>query len=307
MKRSGWLRLTKRVAEVNSAEYSNGASRGDRGRGKEVAYATFGARSTRVGVFLVAGVCMVALFGPYFAPHSPVDLITLPGVGPGHEGLLLGSDYLGRDAWSRFLWGGRVLIGLAAASTVLAYVGGVSVGLGWAFNPRGVVGTFTTGVVDVLIAFPPLLFVLVVLSVGSRSIVMAGLAVAVSFAPRIARIVRGGASEIMATEYVEAAIARGEGTWWILFREVLPNLWPSILADFGVRLSASILIIASVGFLGLGQQPPAADWGLLISENRGEILLQPGAVIAPVIAIGLLSIGVNLIGDGFVRAIGRSG
>jgi peptide/nickel transport system permease protein len=187
----------------------------------------------------------------------------------------------------------------------MTYLVGVSVGLLAAFR-RGLVDAAIMAVLDVLLAFPPLLFVLIILTTGTHSVWLVAPAVAVIFAPRLARIVRGAALEIALREFVEAAVARGEKIGWVLFQEVLPSLWPTLLADLGIRFTASIIVIASVGFLGFGQQPPAADWGLMIGENRSGLVVQPWAVVAPVVAIALLTVGINLVGDGVVKVLGRS-
>lgn len=264
----------------------------------------FSARAARVGGAMVLVVVSVALLGPLVAPRDPAALVGAPFSAPG-EGAVLGTDYLGRDALSRFLWGGRTLLGVALLATALSYVVGVTVGLLAAARP-GAVDSAVTAIVDVLLAFPPLLFVLLVLATGTSSVWLVAPAVAMIFAPRVARIVRGAALQIAQSEYVEAAVARGEGTRWVLFREILPNLWPPLLADIGIRFTASIIVIASVGFLGFGQQPPAADWGMMIGENRSGIVAQPVVIIAPVVAIALLTIGVNLVGDAMLRVLGRS-
>jgi peptide/nickel transport system permease protein len=275
-----------------------------RRRGGAFARRALATTSARIGAVLLVGIVALAIFGPFFAPHSPSKLIGIPFSEPGH-GLLLGTDYLGRDAFSRFLWGGRVLLVLAVLSTLLAYVIGISVGLLAAFQ-RGFPDTVLMGGLDLALAFPPLIFVLVLLSAIGPKLWLVVVGVGLIFAPRVARIVRGAALDVVLHEFVEAAVARGERTAAILFREILPNLWPTILADFGIRLTGSVIVIASLSFLGFGEQPPAADWGLLIAENRSGILIQPWVVVAPVFAIALLTVGINLVADGVVRALGRS-
>lgn len=257
------------------------------------------------GLALVVAVVGVAVIGPFVAPHDPAALVAPPLGGPGQGGLLLGSDFLGRDVLSRFLWGGRSLLVMAVAATALAYFLGVSIGLLAAFK-RGATDVVLTAALDVMLAFPPLLFVLLLVTAGAQSKWSVVPAVAVIFAPRIARIVRGAALELATREFVEAAVARGERLRWTLFQEVLPNLSPTIVADLGIRFTASIILIASVGFLGFGEPPPAANWGTMIGENRQAILIQPWAVIAPVTAIALLTIGFNLVGDAVARMLGRS-
>jgi peptide/nickel transport system permease protein len=159
------------------------------------------------------------------------------------------------------------------------------------------------GLLDLVLAFPPIVFVLMLVSAVGSARWLVAVGVAAIFLPRVARIVRSAALGLTVQEFVEAAVARGERTSAILFREILPNLWPPILADFGIRLTGAVIVIASLSFLGFGQQPPAADWGSLINENRGAIETHPLVVIGPVLAIAALTVGVNLLADAFLRTI----
>jgi peptide/nickel transport system permease protein len=161
-------------------------------------------------------------------------------------------------------------------------------------------------IVDVVLAFPSIIFVLILVAgLGPRQWLLV-VAVACTHVPRVARVVRGAAQEMTGRGFVERAEARGERKTWIMFREILPNIWTPILADFGIRFSTSVILVASLGFLGFGLQPPAADWALMVNENRPGLTLQPYAVLCPVIALGLLTIAVNLLADGIARAAGRS-
>jgi ABC-type dipeptide/oligopeptide/nickel transport system permease subunit len=159
---------------------------------------------------------------------------------------------------------------------------------------------------DVLLAVPPLLFLLVLATGSGSNLTVLVLGVATVHVPSIARIVRAATQEVSTRGYVEAAVARGERTPALLAREILPNVLGTVLADAGIRLTASILILASVNFLGLGLQPPRADWALMISENRGGIGLQPWAVAAPALLIAFLTISVNLVADAVARSLGTS-
>jgi peptide/nickel transport system permease protein len=250
-----------------------------------------------VGVGLCAAVVAVGLLGPFFAPFAPDELIGAAYAKPSLDHVL-GLDYLGRDVLSRFLWGGRTALALAFLATLLGYAIGLPIGLIAAYRRR-----WTDQVLmranDVALAFPGLIFVLLLLSAFGSDVKLIVLAVALANAPRIARIVRASALEVVSLPYVEAARARGEPGYWVGGREIMPNIAAPILVDFGIRLTGSILLVAGVSFLGLGLQPPAADWGLMIAENRGGITIQPWAVVAPVLAIGLLTIGINLIIDGY--------
>ena len=250
-----------------------------------------------VGVGLCAAVVAVGLLGPFFAPFAPDELIGAAYAKPSLDHVL-GLDYLGRDVLSRFLWGGRTALALAFLATLLGYAIGLPIGLIAAYRRR-----WTDQVLmranDVALAFPGLIFVLLLLSAFGSDVKLIVLAVALANAPRVARIVRASALEVVSLPYVEAARARGEPGYWVGGREIMPNIAAPILVDFGIRLTGSILLVAGVSFLGLGLQPPAADWGLMIAENRGGITIQPWAVVAPVLAIGLLTIGINLIIDGY--------
>jgi peptide/nickel transport system permease protein len=258
----------------------------------------------RVG--LAASLLLVALIliGPLFAPYDPAAIAGLPFQRPS-SGFLLGTDGLGRDVLSRVLWGGRSIVGLALVATALAYLAGASIGLVAGYT-RSLVDPLLMRAMDVLLAVPPLLLLLVLATGAGPSLVVLVLGVATVHTPSIARIVRAATQQVAGRGYVEAALARGERTAAVLRREILPNILGTVLADAGIRLTASILILASINFLGLGRQPPAADWALMISENRGGITLQPWAVAAPALLIAFLTISVNLVADAVARSLGTS-
>jgi peptide/nickel transport system permease protein len=255
---------------------------------------------------LVGSLFLLALIavGPFFAPHDPAGIVGLPLQRPNAQ-FLLGTDGLGRDVLSRVLWGGRSIVGLAVLATALAYVIGASIGL-LAGYTRSLVDPLLMRAMDVLLAVPPLLFLLVLATGAGRSIPVLVFGVATVHVPSIARIVRAATQEVSTHGYVEAAVARGERVRAVLRREILPNVLGTVLADAGIRLTASILILASVNFLGLGLQPPRADWALMISENRGGFSLQPWAVAAPALLIAFLTISVNLVADAVARSLGTS-
>ena len=160
--------------------------------------------------------------------------------------------------------------------------------------------------VDVMLAFPPLLFLLVLITGAGTGVGVLVIGVAAIQAPGISRIVRTATLEVSVRGYVEAAVARGERAGAVIIREVFPNILAPVLVDAGLRFTYSILIIASVNYLGLGLQPPSSDWALMISENREYISLNVWAVLAPAAMIALLTIGVNLMGDAIARSLGRS-
>jgi len=258
----------------------------------------------RVGLAGSLLILALVVFGPFFAPHDPAAIAGIPLQRP-NGAFLLGTDTLGRDVLSRILWGGRSIVSLSLLATALAYLVGTAIGLVAGYS-RSIVDALLMRAMDVLLAVPPLLFLLVLATGAGRSkgVLVAG--VATVHVPSIARIVRSATQEVSVRGYVEAAVARGERTAAVLRREILPNILGTVLADGGVRLTASIIILAAVNFLGLGLQPPSADWALMISENRDGITLQPWAVAAPALLIAFLTIAVNLTADAVARSLGTS-
>jgi ABC-type dipeptide/oligopeptide/nickel transport system permease subunit len=261
--------------------------------------------SGKVGLGLLLLVLGIALLGPLFAPHGLATPIGAPGAKPS-SAAPLGTDYLGRDVLSRVLDGGRSVIWIATAATLLSYLLGISVGLVAGYR-RSVVDPLLMRGVDVLLAFPGLLILLLLVAALGTHIAVLIVGVAVVQLPPIARIVRTATLEVSTRGYVEAAQARGETTPAILRREILPNIAPVVLADIGIRFGYSIILVASVNYLGLGLAPPAADWGLMIAENQQYIVLNLWAVLAPAIMLALLTVCVNLLADAYVETLGRSG
>ena len=259
----------------------------------------------RAGALLLAIVVLLALVGPAFAPHSPIAPIGIPGAGPSASAPL-GLDFLGRDVLSRVLYGGRSTLLLGTAATALTYLVGVTIGLIAGYS-RSIADPLLMRTVDVFLSFPALLVMLLfVTAFGGGRGVLVGAVVIVLF-PGVARIVRTATLEVSTRGYVEAAVARGESTLAILRREILPNIVAPIVADVGIRFSWSIILIASVNYLGLGLAPPTADWGLMVSENREIISTNPLALLAPAAILAFLIIAVNLVGDAYVRQRRRSG
>ena len=261
-------------------------------------------RSGAIGLAIVLLVVAVAFLGRYVAPHDPTAPVGTPLTGPS-SAAHLGTDFLGRDVLTRLLYGGRSVIGLAAAATILAYAVGLAIGLVAGYS-RSKIDPLLMRTVDVMLAFPPLLFLLVLITGAGTGMGVLIVGVAAIQAPSISRIVRTATLEVSVRGYVEAAVARGERAAAVVLREVLPNILAPVLVDAGLRFTYSILIIASVNYLGLGLQPPSSDWALMISENREYISLNVWAVLAPAAMIGLLTIGVNLMGDAIARSLGRS-
>lgn len=257
-----------------------------------------------IGFALLVLVLGTAVLGPFLAPHSPTASIGIPFEGPSADALL-GYDGLGRDVLSRVLWGGRSVLALAGLATLLAYVVGGLVGLVAGYS-RSLLDSVLMRAVDVFISIPALLFILVLIAGAGTS--KAALVAGVAFvqAPLVARIVRTATLEQAVRGFVEAAAARGESTFAILRREILPNIVSPIAADVGLRFTYSIILVASVNFFGLGLQPPDADWALIISENRDGLALNPWVILVPAGLIALLTISLNLVGDAVARSLGHS-
>jgi peptide/nickel transport system permease protein len=256
---------------------------------------------TRIGLAIVAVVVLVALAGPLVAPHSPTEFVGAPNAAPGGDATF-GTDTLGRDVLSRFLHGGATVLWLAAAATLLGIAVGTAVGLVAAYARNWLDDVLMRGN-DVLLAFPQIIFVLLAVSALGPKLWLIVLTVGLTHAPRVARVIRGAALEVVERDFVKSAEAVGEKRWRIVFSELLPNVTSPLLVELGLRMTYSIGLVAGISFLGFGLQPPAADWGLMINENRLSITVQPWAVLLPVVAIGLLTVGTNLVTDGLSRAL----
>jgi peptide/nickel transport system permease protein len=258
----------------------------------------------KLGLALVLLIALLVVIGPHVAPSSPSEIVGTPFVKPTGSHLL-GTDFLGRDGLSRFLVGGGVLVVGALLATGLAYLVGIPIGMAAGYL-RGGVDLLAVGVSDLVISFPPIVFILVLLAGAGSGLAIVIVAIAAVYVPRIVRIVRSVTMEIATREFVEAAVARGERVPTILWRDILPNIWTPVLADFGIRLTGAVIVVSSLSYLGLGPPPPAANWGLMISENRLGALTQPWVVVVPAITIGIFAIGVNLVADAVARSVGRS-
>jgi peptide/nickel transport system permease protein len=256
---------------------------------------------TRVGLAIVVLLVLVALVGPLVAPHSPTEFVAIPNSPPSSDAIF-GADALGRDVLSRFLHGGATVLWISAAATLLGVVLGVVVGLIAAYARNWLDDVLMRGN-DVLLAFPQIIFVLLAVSAIGPKLWLIVLTVGLTHAPRVARVIRGAALEVVQRDFVKSAEVVGEKRWRIVFAEVLPNVTSPLMVELGLRMTYSIGLVAAISFLGFGLQPPAADWGLMINENRLSLTVQPWAVLLPVIAIGLLTVGTNLITDGLSRAL----
>jgi peptide/nickel transport system permease protein len=260
-------------------------------------------RSTegRIGVGLAAIVLFVIVFGRFFTPYNP-DALVGPNQAPPSSKYLLGTDTLGRDVLSRLLVGGTTIILIALGAVVLAWLLGAPLGMLGAYK-GGKLDAAITRTFDLLLALPPLLIVLCAIAgLGTSSLVLV-ITIMLVYLPRMGRLARGATQAVVTNEYVAAAQARGERTRAILFREVLPNIMAPTTADFALRITYAVIFVATLNFLGLGVQPPRADWGVMVAENRGFININPAATLAPAAAIALLSIALNLIADALTQHV----
>jgi peptide/nickel transport system permease protein len=255
---------------------------------------------TRIGLALVGLIVAIAVFGPLVAPNSPTEFVAPPNSGPS-SAAVFGADALGRDVLSRFLHGGLTVLWMALAATAVGIVVGTLVGLVAAYSRNWLDDVLMRGN-DVLLSFPQIIFVLLAVSALGPKLWLIVLTVGFTHAPRVARVMRGAAQQVVERDFVMAAEVVGEKRWRIVVGELLPNVTSPLLVELGLRMTYSIGLVAAVSFLGFGLQPPTADWGLMINENRLSITVQPWAVFLPVLAIGLLTVGTNLITDGIARA-----
>jgi peptide/nickel transport system permease protein len=255
---------------------------------------------TRIGLALVLLLVFIAIFGPHLAPFGPTDFAGAPNQTRGGD-LRFGADQLGQDVWSRFLYGGRSILVLSVLATVIGLVLGTVLGLVSAYA-RNWLDDLLMRTSDVLLSFPSIMLALVVIgTVGPKSWLIV-LAVALTTMPRVARVLRGAAVTIVERDFIGAAEALGTPRWRILAREVLPNVTSPLVVEASLRLTYAVGLVAALAFLGFAPDPNAADWGLMINENRTALTVQPWGVVLPAIAIALLTIGTGLIGDGLARA-----
>lgn len=255
-----------------------------------------------VGTGITALVVLVAVLGPLLAPYGQNEVAGVPF---GTDDGLLGNDYLGQDVFSRLLNGGRAILLISLLGTVLGMVIGVLVGVVAAYA-GGWLDEIIMRLNDVTLAFPQILLALVVLTAVNQPrawiiVVLVG----VSHAPRVARLARGVALGLVSRDFVVAAEALGERRSRVILAEVLPNMNAPLLAEAGLRLTYSITLVAGLGFLGFSTDPGAANWGQMINENRLGLASQPWAVLAPVLVIGLFTVGTNLMADGVAQLADR--
>jgi peptide/nickel transport system permease protein len=260
-------------------------------------------RSTRLRIGLVIFFVVVAcaIIGPYVAPHNPTAFVGRP-FGPPTSTAVLGTDYVGRDVLSRFLSGGRTILELSVLATLLDVGVGTCVALVAGYSLK-VGDEVLMRSMDLLLAFPPIVLALVAVSIVGPAAWLIILVVGVSQMPQTARVMRSAVVQVRDLDFVKYAEAIGVSRWRILKDQLLPNVVAPLMVELGLRLTFAIGLIASLDYLGLGTQPPAADWGLMIQENQTGLSVTPWPVLIPIVAIALLTIGSNLATDGVARIV----
>ena len=251
--------------------------------------------SAKLGLLTITAYLFVALFAPFVAPYSETEIL-----GGAYElwseKYLLGTDNLGRDMLSRLIFGARNTIGIALAAVVIAFaIGGVTGMLSAILG--GWYDTVISRIVDILMAIPGLVFALLILTILGTSITTLILVIAVLDSTRVYRITRAAAMNIAVMDFVEVARLRGEGLWWVIRKEILPNIMAPLLAEFGLRFCFVFLFIAALSFLGLGIQPPTADWGSMVRDNATLINYDDITPLLPAAAIAILTVAVNFVVD----------
>lgn len=254
-----------------------------------------------VGLILFAG---VALFAPWISPHAPDQVIGIAWDVPSSMAPL-GTDNLGRDLLSRLIWGTRTSLSVTAVAALVAFVAGTTLGF-IAGVAGGWIDQLISRVNDVLLAIPTLILALVILATLPKTLGVIILVLGLLEATRVLRVARALASDIAAMEFIDVARMRGEGLGWILMREILPNALPILIAEFALRFVFILLFLSALSFLGLGIQPPTADWGGLARDNKDGILFGIWAALVPGAAIAMLALCINTLADWLLSANTRA-
>ena len=251
--------------------------------------------SAQFGLLVIVLYILVALFAPLLAPFGETQVVG-EGFAPWGGEFLLGTDNLGRDMFSRLVYGARNTLGIAFLTTLLAFLLGGLSGLVAAIK-GGWVDQGLSRVVDILMAIPQLIFALLILSVVGTTATSLVLVIALLDATRVFRLSRAVAMNVVVQDFVEAARLRGEGLWWLVTREVLPNAAAPLIAEFGLRFCFVFLFISALSFLGLGIQPPTADWGSMVRDNAVLITFGDISPLLPALAVALITVSVNFVVD----------
>jgi peptide/nickel transport system permease protein len=251
--------------------------------------------SAQIGIAIVVINLLIAIFGPWFAPYGQSQSVGDTWALSSPQ-MLLGADQIGRDMLTRLIYGARMTIGIAACTTLLSFFIGITLGF-----TAAVAGAWAdillSRLVDVILSIPSLILALIVLGVFGSSIPVLIVTIAVLDSTRVFRLARALGMNLVVLEFVEVARMRGEGLWWVIRREILPNAAAPLISEFGLRFCFNFLFVAALSFLGIGVQPPYADWGGMVRENAAAINFGLFAPLYPAIAIATLTVGVNLVVD----------
>lgn len=247
------------------------------------------------GLFVIMVYAIAGLFAPWIAPYGESEVIS-QSFAPADENMLLGADQLGRDMFSRIVYGARNSVGIALLATTLAFIMGAFGGL-LAATKGGWLDQVLSRAVDVIMSIPSLIFALLLLSIFGTNMAVLIIIIAVIYAPRVFRLTRAVAGDVVVMDYIEAARLRGEGMWYLIRKEILPNSKAPLIAEFGLEFCFVFLLIAGLSFLGLGIQPPTADWGSMVRENATLISYGETTPLVPAGAIALLTVAVNFVVD----------
>ncbi|KFX68476.1 ABC transporter permease [Pseudomonas taeanensis MS-3] len=251
--------------------------------------------SAQFGFIVIALYVLLAVLAPVLAPFGETEIVG-DGFAPWDGQFLLGTDNLGRDMFSRLIYGARNTVGIAFTATLLAFLIGGLAGLVAALK-SGWVDQGLSRLVDILMAIPQLIFALLILSVVGTTATSLILVIALLDSTRVFRLTRAVAMNVVVQDFVEAARLRGEGLWWLATREVLPNTAAPLIAEFGLRFCFVFLFISALSFLGLGIQPPTADWGSMVRDNAVLITFGNVTPLLPALAVAVLTVGVNFVVD----------
>jgi peptide/nickel transport system permease protein len=258
------------------------------------------------GLTVITIYVIFAVFAPLLAPYGEAEIFPL-SYAPWDDEFMFGTDQLGRDVLSRLIYGARNTVGIAFVTTIFAFTIGGGLGITAAINNGGWIDNLLSRSVDVLMAIPSLIFALILLSMFGATTFNLIVIIAVLDSTRVYRIARAVSLNVVVMDYVEAAKLRGEKLFWILYREILPNIMPPLVAEFGLRFCFVFLTIAALSFLGVGIQPPTADWGSMVRETAGLIqfaeydLTAAMTPMLPAAAIALLTVAVNFVVDWFLH------
>jgi len=252
------------------------------------------------GMIVITIYVFCALFAPWIAPYGEAEIVG-NAYQPSSAEFWLGTDQIGRDIFSRLIYGARNTIGIALITTLLSFAIGGTLGVFAAIHRGGWLDQILSRLVDALMSIPTLIFSLMLLAVFGKYISALILILAVLDSTRVFRLARATAINIVVMDFVEAARLRGEGLGWITMREIVPNILPPLVAEFGLRFCFVFLTISSLSFLGVGIQPPTADWGSMVAENKTLITYGNPTPLYPAAAIALLTVAVNFVVDWFLH------